>query len=79
MTKIIKTVGTYTEIADEIITRQAKINKLKEIEDTTGVKDVFTTHLLLIIEKAEEELALFVNNSLERIELEQKAFKGGQD
>ena len=50
MKDIIKTVGTYEEIADKIINSQDRIKKLKEIEDTTGVKGVFSTHLLLIIE-----------------------------
>ena len=79
MNDIIKTVGNYKELVDEIITRQARIDELKKIENTTGLKGVFTTHLDLIITKAEEELALFVNKSLERIELEEKTFGKRQD
>ena len=74
MNDIIKTTGNYKELADEIIVRQNRINELKRIKDTTGVEGISPLQLYSIIYKLEEELTLFVNKSLERIELEKKAF-----
>lgn len=69
---IIKTVGNHKELADEIIVRQARIDELKKIENR--VVGVSPMKIFSIISKLEEELELFVNKSLERIELEKKAF-----
>lgn len=76
METIIRTVGNHKEIADEVIIRQARIDELKRIADTTGVKGISPMQLNSIITKLEEELALFVNKSLERIELETVAYTG---
>ena len=72
MNDIIKTVGNHKDLAEEIISRQARIDELKKIENR--VVGVSPMKIFSIISKLEEELELFVNKSLERIELEKKAF-----
>lgn len=79
MYDIFKTVGNHKDLADEIIVRQNRINELRKIKDTTGVEGITPSQLYSIISKLEEELTLFVNKTLERIEFEQKASIRRQD